>query len=179
MLATARSLRNSVGDLTGAAARDLSALWRQVETAAQAEAALRDVLPTLIDQYGAAAATLATEWYDDLRAKQGVGGRFFADPATIPRVGTQALVGWALTTATDYPAFQALILGGTQRRIKDFARKTVGDSAIRDPGAQGWVRVGAGECEWCQQYLDGEIHYAEGYDFPAHDFCQCDASPAF
>lgn len=179
MLATARPLRNSVETLSNAASRDLAALWRQVDSAARAQTALRDVLPALVDRYGAAASALATEWYDDLRDKKGIGGGFRATPKIIADVGTDSLVGWALDTATDYPAFQTLILGGTQRRIKNFARLTVGDSSIADPQAQGWLRVGVGECDWCQQYLDGEIHYAEGYDFPAHDWCQCDAVPAW
>lgn len=178
-MATTSSLRNSVAGLTDAATRDLSALWRQVDSAARAETALRDILPALVDEYGLQAAALAAEWYDDLRDQRGIRGRFQAAPATIAETGTQELVGWALSTATDYAAFQTIILGGTQRRIKNFARMTVGDSSIRDPQAQGWMRVGAGECEWCQQYLDGEIHYVEGYDFPAHDWCQCDAVPAF
>jgi hypothetical protein len=41
------------------------------------------------------------------------------------------------------------------------------------------MRVGNGECDWCQRFLDGEVHYAEGYDFAAHDHCGCTAEPVF
>ena len=52
-------------------------------------------------------------------------------------------------------------------------------AAVEDSRAQGWMRVGDGGCDWCQQYLDGEVHYVEGYDFDAHDHCNCTAQPVF
>jgi hypothetical protein len=78
------------------------------------------------------------------------------------------------------PGFQTLILGGTQRRIANFARLTVMGSSVADPQAQGWVRVGVGACKsgGCDQYLDGEVR-SVAYDFPAHDNCNCHAEPAF
>ena len=173
------ALRRTVAVIDGRAKRDLAALWRRMESAAQAGEALHDILPALIDTYGMAAAAAAAEWYDGLRDKAGARGRFTADPARIADTGAHALVGWALTTATDDVAFRALVEGGTQRRIANFARFTVADSAIADPAASGWIRVGAGECDWCQQYLDGEVRTVPGYDFPAHDNCNCSVTPAF
>jgi hypothetical protein len=145
-----------------------------------AEAALRDVLPGLVDAYGAAAATVAADWYDDLRDAREIRGRFRAIPAVISETGTQALIGWALTEATDLSGFQSLVIGGTQRRIANFSRFTVQESSVEDPHAQGWVRVGSGACKsgWCDQYLDGEIRKV-AYDFPAHDNCNCHAEPAW
>jgi hypothetical protein len=75
VLATARSLRNSVGSLTGALGTSRPSGVRSTRPLRR-ETALMDILPALVDQYGAAASTLATEWYDDLRAKQGIRGRF-------------------------------------------------------------------------------------------------------
>jgi hypothetical protein len=73
------------------------------------------------------------------------------------------------------PIVLAKISGGLQRVVLDGARQTIVGSAVNDPAQVGWVRVGNGECDWCQQYLDGEVHYVEGYDFDAHDNCRCDA----
>src|SRR5690349_3950179 len=98
-------LRSDVAVVTQAASRDLSALWRQIETAAQAETALRDILPALIQTYGAAAATVAADWYDDLRDKKGISLSFTAIPAAVPEVGAQSLVGWALYHAQDVAGF--------------------------------------------------------------------------
>lgn len=180
-MATSTSLRNAVAGLTLAASRDLDALWRQVESAAQARDALSEVLPAIIDTYGVAGATLAAEWYDDLRDKAGVGGSFRAIPADITDSGTDPLIGWALSEATDYGAFQTLILGGAQRRIANFSRDTVMRSSIADPRADGWQRVGDGSsCAFCSMLIArGAVYSEAGADFASHDKCGCGAAPAF
>lgn len=166
--------------LVGYADRDLAALWRQVQSAAEAEVALRDVLPALIDTYGIAAATLAADWYDELRDKVGAPKSFRAIPADVKDTGAQALVGWALTEAQDMPSLQTLVLGGMQRRISNFNRLTVVDSSIADPGARGWQRVGAGECDFCAMLVGrGSVYSEAGADFASHDHCHCYAVPAF
>lgn len=178
---TPTALRNAVAGLSAAASRDLAALWRQLETAAQAETALRDILPGLVDRYGAAASFLATEWYDDLRAKADVPGRYVAAPTSIADSGSQALVGWALAEAKDYSAFQSLIEGGTQRRIANFSRATVARNSVADPGAKGWQRIGDGSsCAFCSMLISrGSVFSEASADFASHDACGCSAAPAF
>jgi hypothetical protein len=172
------TLRRESAKLTRLAARDLSALWRLVDQGASPEAALRDLLPAIVTEYGTLGAALAADWYDEERERAGARGRFAAVPIAASDRGADSLIGWALKKATDDVALKTLILGGTQRRIVDHARLTVSSSSVADPAAGGWVRVGRGECEWCQQYLDGEVRTV-AYDFPAHDHCHCDAVPAF
>lgn len=173
-------LRDGVQGLIGYANRDLHGLWRQVSNAAEAQVALNDILPALIQTYGSAAATLAANWYDDLRLKVGVGGSFTAIPADIPDVGAHALVGWALNEATDLTALQALIGGGVQRRIANFSRDTVTVSSVADPKASGWQRTGSGECDWCNVLIGrGAVYREATADFAAHDHCKCSAVPAW
>lgn len=172
------TLRRETANLVRLADRDLTALWRLVAEGASAEVALRDLLPAIVVDYGQVGAAMAAEWYDDQRAKVDARGRFTASPIPAADRGTHALIGWALATATSDTALHALILGGTQRRIADHSRLTITEASIADPAADGWVRVGEGECDWCQQYLDGEIR-SVAYDFPAHDDCNCHAVPAF
>lgn len=178
-MAAPPALRNSTNELLGFARRDLSALWRAVNDAPQARIALMDVLPALVETYGAAASTLAATWYDDVRDNAGAPKRFTAIPVAPSDRGAQALAGWATSHATGMASLEALVLGGIQRRIADHMRDTITGSSIADPSAKGWVRVGSGECDWCRSYLDGEVHYVEGYDFNAHDNCNCQAVPAF
>lgn len=182
-MATPATLRRDVAALSAAAAHELGPLWREVESALAVETALRDVLPALIAEYGAAAATLTADWYDDLRAEQSVRGRFRAIPAEVRETGSQALVGWALTEVTDptnLPAFRTLIEGGTQRRIANFSRLTVTGSSIADPRARGWQRTGVGECDFCQMLIGRGAVYSEATaDFQSHDHCNCGAEPAF
>jgi hypothetical protein len=177
-------LRDGVKGLTTLANRDLHALWAQVSTAVEAREALKDVLPGLIDTYGLAAGTLAADWYDDLRDKLEVRGRFTAIPATIADTGADALAGWGVSplfaAEPDWAAARSLVAGGLQRRIANFSRQTVTGSAIADPKARGWQRVGSGGCDFCSMLIGRGAVYSEATaDFESHDHCNCSAAPAF
>lgn len=181
----AAQLRKGVSGLAVLANRDLARLWQEVGTAVEAKQALADVLPHLVDVYGTAAAALAADWYDELRAKRGVPGRFGATPAEIGNTGTDALAGVAagplFSAKPDWSSALVLAQGGLQRRIANQARSTVMLSSVRDPRAHGWRRVGDGStCDFCSMLLGRGAVYTEATaDFPAHDHCGCGAEPAF
>lgn len=175
-------LRSETDRLVRLAERDLSRLWRLVADGASAEVALRDLLPSIIMEYGALGGALAAEWYDDQRAKADVKGSFTALPVSADDRGSQALIGWSLKTATDDTTLQALVLGGVQRRIADHVRYTVTGSSIADPQARGWQRVGVGSCKdgFCDMLISRGAVYSEATaDFASHDNCKCSAVPAF
>lgn len=174
------SLRAETASLVRLADRDLTRLWRLVADGASAEVALRDLLPSIITEYGSVGAAMAAEWYDQKREKAEARGRFTALPIPSEDRGAQGLIGFSLNTATNDNALKTLILGGVQRRIADHVRLTVTNNSVSDRAAEGWVRVGlAGHCSWCDQYLDGEVRTVEGYDFDAHDNCNCAVEPVF
>jgi hypothetical protein len=176
----ASSLRAETAELVRLADRDLSRLWRLVANGAAADEALHDLLPAIVREYGAAGGAMAAEWYDQQREKAEARGRFYALPIEPDDRGSHALVGAALSQARDDSALKALILGGVQRRIADHARLTVANNSVADRAAEGWVRIGGGgSCDWCDQYLDGEVRTVAGYDFEAHDNCNCSVVPAF
>lgn len=160
------------------ASRDLDRLWREIGEGGDPRAALNDILPALVTQYGSMGAAVAADWYDDQRDRVGARGRFTAIPVEPADRGAHALIGWALNEAQDDSGLRKLILGGTQRRIADHVRETVAQSSARDPGARGWERVGREECDWCEQYI-GIVTTVPGYDFPAHDFCNCGVEPVW
>lgn len=178
-----RELQKDLFALTDIAANDLRVMFRQFGTAEAARDGLIRMLPQLVTIYGAAAATLASDYYDELRDAAGVKGRFRAIPAVPVTSGLDALAVWSVgpmfQAIPDPSAALSLAAGGAQRSIADAARETVVQSSLEDSRARGWVRVGHGECDWCQQYLDGEVHYSEGYDFQAHNRCNCTAETAF
>jgi len=178
-----KTLRRDLNDLTDIARNDLRVLFRQFDTAEAARQGLLDVLPRLVTIYGAAAATLAADYFDDLRDASEAKGRFRAIPAEPETGGLDALARWAVgpmfQAAPDPLAALSLAAGGAQRSIANAARLTVVQSSLADPRAQGWTRVGHGECDWCKQYLDGEVHYVEGYDFQAHNNCGCTAETVY
>lgn len=177
----ASQLRSNQRSLAGLAAGDLEALWRQVSNAAEARAALFDVLPKLIETYGAAAASLASDWYDEVRAEMEVKGNFRAIPADLGDQNSESLIAWATSKSTGLDAALSLVNGGVQRRIANFSRLTVARSSIADPRASGWRRVGDGStCDFCSMLLSRDAVYTEATaDFQAHDHCGCTAEPAF
>jgi len=175
------SLRSETASLVRLADRDLARLWRLVAGGASAEVALRDLLPAIVTEFGAAGAAMAAEWYDQQREKVGAAGRFVALPVAADDRGTQALIGWALSEATDDTSLATLISGGVQRRISDHARYTVARNAVEDKAARGWQRVGSGSsCSFCSLLIGrGAVYSEDSADFASHDHCNCSAVPAW
>jgi hypothetical protein len=176
--------RRELRTLTGMAQRDLSAMWTQFDSPASARDLLMDALPRLVAIYGAAAATLGADYYDELRDEAEAPGSFTAIAAETATTGkldvlARVAVGSLFGATPDPDAALTIASGGLQRHIADADRETVRFSAVQDRAARGWMRVGNGECDWCQRFLDGEVHYTEGYDFAAHDHCGCTAEPVF
>lgn len=179
-MATPNDLRRRVAELVRLAQGDLDALMRQVGQANSKELrdTLMDVLPSLVETYGSAAATVAADWYDELRDEASATGRFTAIPAEIPDAGTHALIGWAAQTATDDASFRSLLGGGMQRRIANGARGTITRSSVADPRSAGWKRIGSGACTFCRMLIQRDQLYSEATaDFAAHDDCNCQAYP--
>lgn len=176
--------RAALRDVNTLAQRDLLTFWRQFDLtdAVKVRDGLMDVLPGIIDDYHLSAATVAADWYDLQRYELGATKRFqaiMAKPPTEARGDVMARWGVGSMFSADpeaaAPTVLSKIAGGLQRAILFGARDTITISAAKDPARVGWVRVGNGGCDWCAQYLDGEVHYSEGYGFDAHDWCQCDA----
>lgn len=179
-MSTPTQLRRDVANLSTLAERDLASVWRQVSSFAAAETALNDVLPSLIETYGLAAATVAADWYDDARLKAGVAGSFQAFPVELPPSDAPVLAGWARGAASSLDSALVLAQGGVQRRITNAARGTVAGSSIADPRAKGWMRVGTGRCDFCRMLISRGAVYTEATaQFRAHDHCGCGAAPAW
>lgn len=170
--------------ITARAQADLYKLWRQVQDAVNARDMLADILPQIVDTYGTAAAAMAADWYDDLRAKSAVSGTFLATPAVVDQAGTSSLAGFAakplFAENPNWNAARTLADGGLQRRIANVARETVMQNAVADPQARGWQRVGNGSCGFCAMLIGrGAVYSERGADFSSHDHCKCSAAPAF
>lgn len=187
-MASAAEQRQGLTDLTSLAKRDLRSLFRSLDglSAEDTRDALVALLPEIGDMYGAAAATLAADWYDDLRDEAGAAGRFLAEPAegvtaqrweSLARFGTGPL----FAPTPDLLSALALLSGGLQRTVADRHRLTIVDNSIRDPKASGWKRVGVGDnCGFCRMLIDrGQVYTEASVTFRSHDHCNCAASPEF
>lgn len=165
------------------AQNDLRLILDPITDADQVRDTMKATLPRLVAIYGAASATLAANWYDDLRDATTARRRFIAIPAELPDIErTDSLAGWAVTplySATpDMPTALALVGGGLQRIITDAARQTVTQSSVQDRAAQGWTWASSGGCPFCVDH-DGDFFTGADDELRSHDNCQCLAAPAF
>jgi hypothetical protein len=176
------AFRRDLAELLRLADGDLDALFRQIAGAEGLRDALMDVLPQLVAVYGEAAASLAADWYDEIRDADGAAGRFRAIPADLPnRERTDALARWGvgpLFGGAGVEAARSLVGGGFQRIVADAGRQTVIRSLVADPQGRGWRRETRGGCDFCKMIAGrGAVYSAETADFASHDDCGCIAVP--
>lgn len=188
MLASAAEAREALAGVTRLAEADLRRLWSGLGglSAEVMRDALMDLLPVLGDTYGDAAAALAADWYDEVRAEAGVRGSFRAEAAPLPGTARyEALARWGVDPLfrpePDAAAALVKIAGGLQRTIADAHRLTVVESSLRDPAAEGWRRIGQGQnCGFCNMLIGrGAVYRESSVTFKSHDHCNCIAGPAF
>lgn len=179
--------QRNIRDLTTLAIRDLARYFRTIgpDDLAEMQRALSAALPELVATYGAAAAALAADWYDELREEAAPRGRMFrAIPAELPDEGrTDSLAGWA-TATTDLGLVLSRLSGGLQRIVADADRRTVEESARRDPAKARWARhASANACAFCALLATrGAVYHSEktaGMGARYHDHCHCVAVPVW
>lgn len=179
--ATQKAVRHAVSEL--------ERMWLRLrgESPETIRDAFLELVPVLIDKYGAVAGTAAAEWYEFVRAGQ-VRGRYAAavaagiDPST-----AQGSVRFAAGHLfTENPQATVAVLAGTlQRQITNQARRTVIDNVYRDPARPGWARVpqGAKTCAFCLMLASRGFAYhsreTAGELNHYHDGCDCMAVPSW
>ncbi|WP_102157698.1 VG15 protein [Zhihengliuella halotolerans] len=153
--------------------------------------AVRDAMlafvPMLTQQYGQVAATLAAEWYEDLRVASGDTRTFRVRSApAVPAAMTEASVKSAaghLWTPSPEAALGVLSLA-VDKQVKQPGRNTIMTNADREPGAR-WARVPTGEktCAFCLMLASRDAVYVsersasrrpDGEKF--HGDCDCVAT---
>lgn len=165
----------------------LRTIWPQLAALPLPEllAALMELLPSIAEEFGDAAATLASDWYEDAREKAEAPGRFAPILAPLPGLARfEALSRWGvdpIIKRDDPEAAKALIEGGMRRIVSNVHRETIMASAIADPAAKGWKRYGQGEtCDFCRMLIGrGAVYTATSVRFKSHDNCACIAGPVW
>jgi hypothetical protein len=177
-------LARQVEVVAAAANRELDEVW-ELDDPVDVTEALLDLLPGVIETYGLAAATLAADYYDDSRARRNIRGRFTAIIPDMGDMGAEELARWGVgplfQANPDWATAQTLIDGGLQRRVANYSRDTITESAVEDPQARGWQRVtSGGSCDFCTMLAGrGAIYTESSSDFESHDHCNCSAEPAW
>lgn len=175
-------LSSQLQGVTEAALADTAALWTLPP--AELPDAMMDLAPGIVDTWRLAAASTGADWYDELRDKAGVAGRFSAI-VELDDPGAEALAGWAaepLNQPTpDLAAARERLEGGLQKRMANAANLTVTRSAAEDPHARGYMRrTKAGACKFCRMVASrGAVYTKTSARFACHEHCFCEAVPAW
>lgn len=144
------------------------------------------VLPTLVEYYGEAAATVAADWYEQVRDVENIPAKQrFRSQLVIPDKlkeiqGTIERTAGALIT--DNPDdFLRSIRGPIGRYVIDASRETVIENTRNDPQARGWQRITrAGSCDFCRFLAArGGVYMAYTVRFASHNDCNCAAAPSW
>lgn len=166
--------------------RDLASFFDalNLERPEKARDALLKFVPTLVEEYGEAAAIVAADWYDDMRASEAARGRFRAE-AVVPseRIAVERTVRRAAGALfTDAPR-DALtgISSKAGKYVLSGSRQTIARSSFLDPEAAGWQRVTRGKtCGFCVMLAGrGAVYKKDTADFAAHGHCDCAAVPSW
>ncbi|AQT81973.1 hypothetical protein B1R94_26005 [Mycolicibacterium litorale] len=164
------------------AARDLAKLWPRVDwSSPKAPAAVTTIYRAITTRYGQAAAAVAAEFYDDVRADQRrLTSRFRATPADpVPDEQISDIVDSAFkgkvtvevlpaedlpadATTSDLPVEQRVqqrLENSLQRLVLQPARDTIALNAGKDPAQPRWIRVPTGKktCAFCMMVASREL----------------------
>lgn len=183
--------------------RDMRGL-RRVIVPSRLEATVPDwiaAVRALVDQYGAASASLAADYYEAERVAAAVTGRFtvpLLDPPPDEQVDNS--LRWATkdvwerdpddpatTEAQRQPLETRLAQAEkkaeavAQKLVTDQGRGTVQEAVRRDSQATAWARSAAlGACAFCKLLaVRGAVYKQDTADFRAHDGCHCGVVPVF
>lgn len=176
--------RQAQAALSRRALADLATFWQRLDLS-QPEAvrdALIEFLPLLTDQYGAAAATLAADYFDELAASASVAARArvaatVAEDAVRAQVRRTAAHLWTPTPDQMLSALGPVI----DRYVKAPARDTLVESAGRARAR--WARVPTGRetCAFCLVMASrGFVYSSEaraGKGDRFHGDCDCQIVP--
>ena len=145
---------------------------------------LLQVVPTLVQQYGEDAATVAADWYDEQRAAARAPGRYRARIQRSPYLdavdGTVRRASAGLFTQ-DSAAVLTALSGPVGKYVLAAGRQTIITSTDRDPAASGWQRVTrTGACDFCRMLAGrGGVYREATVHFASHDDCNCAAVPSW
>lgn len=177
-------LRREYEKIRAAVVGDLENFWSFVDLSNpdRARNALASYIPLLVQQHSEAAATIAAEWYDDMRAGEGVPGNFRARSEDSPYQdavdGTVRRAAGSLYTDRPTEALAAIAAKAPKYALAA-GRQTIIRSTDRDPRARGWRRVTrAGACKFCQMLAGrGGVYTKSSVHFASHGDCNCASAP--
>lgn len=147
--------------------------------------ALLEAFPAIVSRYGDVAATLAAEWYEQMRAEAASGsyGAVLADGPSYEQ--TARTVRWAAggLWGPDPSGVPGLLQEALARYVGWQGKSTVTTNVAADPARPRWARVPGrgGCCAWCAMLASRGFVYESsktaGEGHPYHAHCSCVPTP--
>jgi len=140
------------------ALRELRQIWDFADPsdAVAIRALVDEAMPSLVAKYGDVAATVAADFYDEMRLQAGVPGTFTArlsSPAPAEAVvkSSRWAIGPVFSETPDGEKALGRLVQVLDRKALQQGRDTIVASASMDPSRVGWARVpsGAETCAFC------------------------------
>lgn len=190
MAPTPEQVRSGLQIVATAASTELRAAAEAEETPAGVRAVLFTAAPLVVAEYGAAAAALGAEWYEELRDLAAVIGRIGTSftprlvvperedqiAAAVAKISTDLrdLEGGTSAKIIDFESAKRRILDDTadtvEQEVATAMRETVTTNVIEDPDAGGWRRFARPEaCKFCLMLAaKGAVYTERSARFAAH-----------
>lgn len=153
--------------------------------------ALEEFMPALIREYGEMGATVAADFYEELRAESPKIRKAYAPvlgdaiPFEQARISTKWAVGPLFRAEADPTAAFNNLIDVTDRLVKQQGRNTVALNSVRDPAQARYARVPSGTetCSYCLMLASrGAIYLtkesAESLN-KYHGKCDCVPTPVW
>ena len=141
----------------------------------------------VVSQYGDVAASMAAEWFDDMRLSEGVRGYFRALPQPSPYAAdaVEGMVRRAVAPmfeeVPDVAAVMRTVAQNAGKYVLGASRETVRRNSFIDPKGVGFQRVARpGACDFCLMLVSrGAVYKKETAFFASHGDCNCAAVPSW
>ncbi len=170
---------------------ELQRLWRGLDTldANATRDVLLEAVPLLVAAYGEVAATVAADFYDEVRDAARVAGRFTVSP--VAALDVEALVGqirWSVSPLYSGSPDPGAALGRLEQKVDEFTlqhgRDTIAANVARDPAGPRWARVPVGKtCAFCTVLASRGASYRSEESARGarkyHGDCDCTPTPIF
>lgn len=141
----------------------------------------------VVSQYGDIAASMAAEWYEDIRISEGVRGTFRALPQASPYDSdavegmVRRAVGPMFDESPDVAAVMRTVAQNAGKYVLAASRETVRKNSFIDPRGAGFQRIARpGSCDFCLMLVGrGAVYKRETAFFASHGACNCAAVPSW
>lgn len=152
---------------------------------------MSEFMTTLVNAYGPISATLAADYYDQIRELSSANGRYLASPGgQVESAKVVSSSNWAAQPLFGEEPLEAVALarylGSVQRYVQDYGRQSLVENAKRDPAKPRYARVpDANPCAFCRllasrgAVYESELSAGERGVNDFHDDCDCQIVPSF